>query len=211
MTELVNFPGKVVCPACNLPVSPEHILPRGLCMSCDDDAKVAGTMAIMASKNTQRGFKEALAEVKKAGRPLTLDIAEAAMDELGGAVELGKMMAQDLKKLRGDHLPSELKEFFDPDFKTIKSLYEAMIRLTAERDKMVGEVGDPLDGIAEADLMAIASQAAMLRLEGDPDFRKQLLIEITKLDPNAVVEAAGEALNIIEAGPRVEVLDVRHS
>ncbi len=208
MTGLVNFPGKVVCPVCNLPVLPEHILPRGLCMSCDDDAKVAGTMAVMASKVPQRGFKEALAEVKKAGRPLTLDIAEAAMDELGGAVELGKMMAQDLKKLRGDHLPPELKEFHDTDFKTVKGLYEAIIRLTSERDKLVGEVGDPLDGISEVDLMAIASQAAMLRIEGDAEFRKQLLAEITKFDPNAVVEAAGEALNIIEAGPRVEVIDV---
>jgi hypothetical protein len=208
VTGLVNFPGKVVCPVCNLPVLPEHILPRGLCMSCDDDAKVAGTMAVMASKVPQRGFKEALAEVKKAGRPLTLDIAEAAMDELGGAVELGKMMAQDLKKLRGDHLPPELKEFHDTDFKTVKGLYEAIIRLTSERDKLVGEVGDPLDGISEVDLMAIASQAAMLRIEGDAEFRKQLLAEITKFDPNAVVEAAGEALNIIEAGPRVEVIDV---
>lgn len=206
MTGLVNFPGKVMCPACNLPVLPEHILPRGLCMSCDDDAKVAGTMAVMASKVPQRGFKEALAEVKKAGRPLTLDIAEAAMDELGGAVELGKMMAQDLKKLRGDHLPSELKEFFDPDFKTIKGLYESLVRLSSERDKLVGETGDPLEGIGEADLMAIASQAAILRLEGDADFRRQLLSELVKLDPNAVVEAAGEALNIIEAGPKVEVL-----
>lgn len=177
-------------------------------MSCDDDAKVAGTMAVMASKVPQRGFKEALAEVKKAGRPLTLDIAEAAMDELGGASQLGTMMAQDIKKLRGDHLPPELKEFFDPDYKTIKSLYEALIRLTSERDKLVGEVGDPLDGISENDLMAIASNAAMLRIEGDADFRKQLLIEITKFDPNAVIEAAGEALNIIEAGPRVEVIDV---
>jgi hypothetical protein len=175
-------------------------------MSCDDDAKVAGTMAVMASKVPQRGFKEALAEVKKAGRPLTLDIAEAAMDELGGAVELGKMMAQDLKKLRGDHLPSELKEFFDPDFRTIKSLYEAMIRLTSERDKMVGDVGDPLDGISETDLMAIASNAALLRIEGDADFRRQLLAEIVKFDPNAVVEAAGEALNILEVGPKVEVI-----
>ena len=208
MTQLVNFPGKVMCPACNLPVLPEHILPRGLCMSCDEDAKVAGTMAVMASKVPQRGFKEALAEVKKAGRPLTLDIAEAAMDELGGASQLGTMMAQDIKKLRGDHLPPELKEFFDPDYKTIKSLYEALIRLTSERDKLVGDAGDPLDGISESDLMSIASNAALLRIEGDAEFRKQLLVEITRLDPNAVVEAAGEALNIIEAGPRVEVIVV---
>lgn len=207
MTGLVNFPGKVLCPACNLPVLPEHILPRGLCMSCDDDAKVAGTMAVMASKVPQRGFKEALAEVKKAGRPLTLDIAEAAMDELGGAVELGKMMAQDLKKLRGDHLPPELKEFHDTDYKTVKGMYESLVRLTSERDKLVGDsLTDELSGLSDQDLMAVASQAALLRVETDPDFRRQLLAEIVKLDPNAVVEAAGEALNIIEVGPKVEVI-----
>jgi hypothetical protein len=176
-------------------------------MSCDDDAKVAGTMAVMASKVPQRGFKEALAEVKKAGRPLTLDIAEAAMDELGGAVELGKMMAQDLKKLRGDHLPPELKEFHDTDYKTVKGMYESLVRLTSERDKLVGDsLTDELSGLSDQDLMAVASQAALLRVETDPDFRRQLLAEIVKLDPNAVVEAAGEALNIIEVGPKVEVV-----
>lgn len=177
-------------------------------MSCDDDAKVAGTMAVMASKVPQRGFKEALAEVKKAGRPLTLDIAESLADELGGGEGLARRMAEDLKRLRGENLPPELKEFHDPDYKTIKGLYELIQRVVSDRDKMVGETGDPLDGVSEVDLMAIASQAALLRLETDADFRKQLLTEITKIDPNAVVEAAGEALNIIEAGPRVEVIDV---
>jgi hypothetical protein len=54
--------------------------------------------------------------------------------------------------------------------------------------------------------MAIASNAALLRIEGDADFRRQLLAEIVKFDPNAVVEAAGEALNILEVGPKVEVI-----
>lgn len=208
MTPSVNFTGKFMCPVCGLPFSPDLFSPRGICMTCDDSAKVAGTMAVMASKVPQRGFKEALAEVKKAGRPLTLDVAEAAMDALGGASQLGKMMAEDLKKLRGEGLTEEQMVFFETDYKTVKSLYECLVRLAGERDKMVGETGDPLDGISEVDLMAIASQAAILRLEGDAEFRRQLLAEIVKLDPNAVVEAAGDALNLIEAGPRVEVIDV---
>lgn len=176
-------------------------------MSCDESATTAGQIAVMASKVPQRGFKEALAEVKKAGRPLTLDVAEAAMDELGGASQLGRMMAEDLKRLRGDGLTEEQMVFHDTDYKTVKGLYECLVRLAGDRDKMVGETGDPLSDLSEVDLMNIASQAAILRLEGDADFRRQLLSELVKLDPNAVVEAAGEALNIIEVGPRVEVID----
>ena len=138
---------------------------------------------------------------------MTLDVAEAAMDVLGGASELGRMMAQDLRKLRGDHLDEDVKQFHDPDWKVIKGLYETLVRLSSERDKMVGESGDPLDGVSEEDLMALASQAAMLRLETDADFRKQLLEAIVPLDPEAVLDAAGEAINIIEARPKVEVIN----
>ena len=176
-------------------------------MKCDDETKVAGTIATLASKLPQRGFKDALAEVKRQGRPTTLDIAEAAFEELGGASELGKMMATDLKKLRGDYLDDELKQFHDPDWKVIKGLYETLVRLSSERDKLVGESGDPLDGVSEDDLMSLASVAAMLRLETDPAFRKQLLDTIVPLDPEAVLDAAGEAINIIESRPKVEVID----
>jgi fructose-1-phosphate kinase PfkB-like protein len=180
-------------------------------MGCEDETIVAGTIATLATKVPQKGFKEALAEVRRQGRPTTLDIAEAAMEALGGAAELGKMMADDLKKLRGDHLDKDLQQFHDPDWKVIKGLYETLVKLSAERDKMVGESGDPLDGVSEDDLMAIASQAALVRIEVDCDFRKQLLSAIVPLDPEAVLDAAGEAINILESRPKVEVIDVKPS
>jgi hypothetical protein len=176
-------------------------------MKCDDEAKVAGTIVTLATKVPQSTFKNALAEVRKQGRPMTLDVAESAMEVLGGASELGKMIAEDLKKLRGDHLDEELKPFHDVDWKTLKGVYDILVRLSADRDKMVGDSGDPLDGVSEEDLMSIASVSAMLRLETDPAFRKQLLDAIVPLDPEAVLDAAGEAINIIESRPKVEVID----
>jgi hypothetical protein len=177
-------------------------------MKCDDETKVAGTIATLASKLPQRGFKDALAEVKRQGRPTTLDIAEAAFEELGGASELGKMMATDLKKLRGDHLDDELKQFHDPDWKVIRAIYDTLVRLSSERDKLVGESGDPFDGVSEEDLMSIASVSAMLRIETDADFRRQMLAAIVPLDPEAVLDAAGDAISLIESRPKVEVLHV---
>lgn len=175
-------------------------------MVCKDDKTTAQTLAVMTQKVPQRGFREALAEVKKAGRPLSLDIAEGAFDEIGGATALGKLMATDLQRMRGDHLPEELKQFHDPDYKDIKGMYEALIRLAVERDKMVGDVGDPLDGVSEDDLMIIASQAAMLRIEVDAAFRDELLSAIVKIDPEAVLRSAEEALDIVVDGPKVELI-----
>ena len=75
MTEV--FPGRVICKGmCGMPVT--QLSPRGFCMSCEDEVKTAGTIAVLASKTPRKGFKEALAEVQRSGRPLTLDMAEAA-------------------------------------------------------------------------------------------------------------------------------------
>lgn len=200
------FKGKHLCPVCGLPFSPQNFSPRGLCMKCTEEVKVAGAITVLAAKVPQRGFKDAIDAVRRMGRPLTLDIAEGAMDDLGGATLLGQRIASDLKQMRGEHLPEELKQFHDPDYKVIKGMYESIIRLATERDKLVGEVGDPLDGLSEEDLMAIASQAAMIRIEVDADFRKQLLSAIVKLDPEAVLSTAEEALDLVLSGPRVEVL-----
>jgi hypothetical protein len=176
-------------------------------MKCDEDATVAGTIAVLATKVPQRGFKEAIAEVQKAGRPLTLDISEGAMTKLGGAGKLGERIAQDLMDMRGENLPEELAAFHDKDYKTIKTLYEALIRLSKDRDAMVGEQGDPLDGVSEEDLMAIASQAAMLRIEVDTEFRRQLLAELVELDPDVVLEYAALALDKLDDRATVEVID----
>jgi len=175
-------------------------------MTCEDETKVAGTIAVLATKVPQRGFSDAIAEVKKKGRPLTLDISEGAMDGLGGAVEVGRRMAEDLRRMRGEDLPEEARMFHDPDFKIIKGMYEAIIRLSTERDKLVGDQGDPLDGVSEEDLMQIASTGALIRIEVDSDFRKQLLEVIVKLDPQAILDVSMEALDLVDKGPKVEVL-----
>jgi hypothetical protein len=175
-------------------------------MSCEDEVITAATIATVASKVPQRGFKEALAEVRKAGRPLTLDLAESLNEKFGGVEKLAQMMHEDLSRLRGDHLKEEQRAFHDVDYKVLRAMYDMTIKLYGERDRMIGETGDPLDGVSEADLMAIASQAATIQLEVDKDFRTRMLDLIVQLDPQAVVEAAGKALDILDSQPKVEVL-----
>lgn len=157
---------------------------------CDDESKIAASIAVATNGVPNRSFKDAIAEVRRSGRPFTLDAAESAMEELGGASQLGKMIVEDLKRVRGDHLHEAQKEMFEQDFKTTKGLYDILLRLNAARDELVAGPVDPLDGLSEDDLMAVASQAAIVRLKVDAEFRKQLLNEIAEVDPDAVMEMA---------------------
>lgn len=173
---------------------------------CDDEQKVAGTIAVMATKLPQNSYKEALAAVRKGGRPLTLDAVEAAMDKLGGSVKFGEMIADDIQRLRGDNLEDSLKQMHEQDFKTTKGLYELLTRMMATRDEMVGGSVDPLDGLTEDDLMAMASQAAFIQIKTDAEFRKKMLAEIALADPDAVMAAAMDVMDECGKGPKVEVL-----
>ena len=179
-------------------------------MQCDQDVKKATTLATIISgtpESSAKGFKAAIAEVQKQGRPLLIDMAEAAMDALGGATGLMERLTSDLKQMRGEGLTEEQRVFHDPDFKSIKGLYELIVKLAAERDKLVG-TGDPLDGVSEEDLMVVASQAALLVIKTDLDFRQKILAEIIEIDPQTVVDAAMLAMTVLNNRPKVEVIDV---
>lgn len=179
-------------------------------MSCEDEATKASTIALLATNNPikpVKGFKETLAEVRRSGRPLTLDLAEAAEEALGGAGNLAKMIVEDLKKVKGEHLDEDLRPFHETDWKVAKGLTEMLVNIFQARDKLAGDGGDPLDSISEDDLRSIAAQAAVIQLETDADFRQKILDIIIEADPEAVINAAGRALDRIEAGPRVEVVD----
>lgn len=174
---------------------------------CDDEQKVASTIAVMADKvPSTSSYKDAIAAVRKGGRPLTLDAAEAAMDKIGGAARFGEMIADDIIRLRGDHLEPALKDMHEQDFKTTKGLYELLHRMMATRDEMVGGTLDPLEGLTEDDLMAMASQAAFIQISTDHEFRLRMLAEIAKHDPDAVLQVAMEVMDQCGKGPKVEVL-----
>lgn len=179
-------------------------------MKCEDDSQAALAVAALTKDLTPkvgqaRGFYEALEEVRRNGRPFVVDMAQAAMDALGGPKGLVERLTTDLKAMRGEHLDADLRQFHMPDWKVIKSLYEALIKLASEHDKVVGGGGDPLEGLSEQDLMAIAAQAAFGAIESDEAFRKEILSRIVQADPQAVIDAAAEAIDVVINMPKVEV------
>lgn len=206
------FPGRVPCPLCGFPFPAAEILPRGLCMSCDAEVSSAKTLAVLlpepdpSSSNPVKGFRKAIEEVRKHGRPLTVDMASAVMDRYGGPEGLIARIADDLDQIRGTNLPEHLREFHDVDWKVVNSIYSMFLKLATERDALVGEDRDPFEGVSEEDLLAVASQAAFARLPHDPEFRQKLLEEIAEYDPQRVIDAAAVAIDRMDGRVKVEVV-----
>jgi hypothetical protein len=202
------FPGRTICKGpCGMPV--RDVSPRGFCMTCEDNTKAASTIAVLAAQIPKKGFRDAINEVRRNSQPMSLAIADAAMAELGGEAELGRMIVRDLRTVKGEHLPEDLKAFHDTDWKVAKGLTEILVKLASDRDKLVGETADPLADVSETDLMAIAAQAALLQIETDAEFRLKILDMIVEIDPEMVLQAAGRAIDRLESGPKVEVIDAK--
>lgn len=204
------FPGRTPCSLCGFPFPSDEVLPRGLCMTCETDVSAAKTLAVLlpdpSSSNPVKGFRKAIEEVRQHGRPLTVDMATAVMDRYAGPEGLIKQIADDLDKIRGEHLPEHLKEFHETDWKVVNSIYSMFLKLATERDALVGGDRDPFEGVSEEDLLAVASQAAFARLPHDPEFRQKLLEEIALYDPQCVIDAAAVAIDQMDGQVKVEVI-----
>lgn len=167
---------------------------------CADKVNKARDLAIISQMNggvpgRRSSFDEALTTLKQAAGPATTQIAEALMEKLGGPTTLGHMIADDIRKVRGDDLPEDIRCLHTVDTKSLTRLYDIVLRMAAKRDDLVQGVADPLDGMSEEDLMALTAETALLRVELDPEFRMRLLKKIKEVAPEDL-----ETLWMIDVG-----------
>lgn len=184
------FPGRTMCLICGLPV-PEAQAEQGVCLSCQQPLQDARTLAVLTSPapTTVSKFHAAIAEIRRSGTPHVTTIADTLMEALGGPTGFVERLVEDFRSVRGENKAEELRQFHDVDFKTLKGFYEAILRLVQSRDEIVGST-DPLEGMNEDELLQVASQAAMLRVSGDADFRRQMLLHCGEVDPDMLIEVA---------------------
>lgn len=190
-----EFPGKRVCCVCGLPFTP-HAGER-VCMACSDEV-VRTAQQVLTGEGS---WRRALRDVRQKGRPFVLDVAETVMEKLGGPEKLAERLATDFMRARGEGLSPEQAVFHQPDVKVLKGLYELLKGLMDSRDELVDD-SDPFDGMSEEQLMQVASNAAMLRIENDAGFRDDVLATIARVDATAITRAAIKVLS----APTVEVI-----
>jgi hypothetical protein len=177
-----------------------------MCVGCDENMARNLIAAAAPMQPPVKGFQKAIDEVRAKGRPMTLDFADALMEGLGGSDKLAQRIADDIKALRGENLPPEVLAAHTPDFKSIKGLYELIVRVIRDRDSLLTDT-DPFEGVSEEDISAIASQACFARIPSDAAFRQELLVHLVNADPHAVMMAAGVAMMRIPLVGSVEVID----
>lgn len=210
------FPGKILCNFCGLPFPPPEVTEQGVCIMCADEFKqglaVAGLIADGTLRTPNR-FNEVLKDLKQKAGPATVGVAESFLEECGGDEALGKMIAADLKMLRKDHITDpQLREFatIETDWKVVKGMYDIVLRFLSKRDELLQGNGPDLESMDEEDLLAIVSEAAMVRIEADPDFRHQVIEKVVQVDPDAVEQSLGFWKYGLPrpGGPSVRVADV---
>lgn len=161
-------------------------------MTCNDKLelgkKLVPLMAFDMIPSTGTGFKDVLAQLKKSTAPAMVGMAEAILQEAGGHEQIGKAIWEDLKRIRGDGLEKWEKVTHTTDYKVLKGMYDLIQRIMSARDEMVGNAGDPLDGLDEKDLMMVAAEAARVRITADAEFRLEMLALIDQTDPDLIEE-----------------------
>jgi hypothetical protein len=196
------FKGKVLCNFCGLPFPRSEVTDQGVCNMCATEFKQGMTALSLMADGTMtpsNRFNEVIKELKQKTGPATVGVAEAFLEQCAdgggdGAQALGKMMADDLKLLRKDHIQDpQAREFAtaDADWKTIKGMYDIILKFLGKRDEMLKDASPGLETMEEEDLLAIVSEAALLRLEADEEFRTKIIEKVVQLEPDQVEQALG--------------------
>jgi hypothetical protein len=169
-------------------------------MSCD--GKVSRAIAEVSTPAATR-WRDSIDKVRKTSQPYQLELADALVEQLGGLPGIAERLASDVREMRGENLHPDDRAFFEPDRKTLKGMYELIMRLMQNRDAFI-EQADPLNGLTEEELVAVASQACFTQLERDAAFRRAVMEKLAQIDSDAVIEFA---VSLIGSSPRVEVID----
>lgn len=184
------FPGRFLCKLCSAPVSAQNMIDRGICTVCAEKMHIIQQMApaILSDGVIPKAnrFNDVLQRLKEVASPATIGMSEALLEKSGGADKLGEMLWEDIKSVRGDNLPPELKMFHVTDHKTLKGYHQLLHSLMKERDTMIEGAADPLNSMDEQDLMLVVAEAAKTRVCLDDDFRREMMAVIMEADPKLV-------------------------
>jgi len=174
------FEGKIICPVCNTPKSPEDFGDGDMCVVCAGrhDREIA---RLNLKNHDGDRFSQSLKELRKL-EPAVPTLAEKLLSSLGGAEGQAKRIAEDLKAIRGEDLDEDQRALHTVHWASAVKMHTLVMSILQKRDEMVGD-HDPIEDMDERDLNAIVAQGAALRIESDSDFRVYLLNEILKVEP----------------------------
>lgn len=121
-------------------------------------------------------FNDIIAKARAESGPAILGVTEAFLARIGGDKNLGEMLADDLRHIRGDDIEDpSLKQLHQVDIKSLGRFYALVRDLLSDRDSILSKDSDPLAELDEESLSALVTSAALSRLQVDSDYAEQML------------------------------------
>jgi hypothetical protein len=177
---------------CSVPVPPEHMYDKGVCPVCKDTIDTAREMIPVLTGDVEApprtGFNAILAELRNTATPATIGLAEKILELAGGADGLATTIWDDLKAVRGEKLPPELRDLYTVDHKTVQGYHKLIAGILHQRDELIkgSSASGGLDSLSEEDLLIVAAEAAKLRIAVDAEFRQEMVRLIEESDPDLI-------------------------
>lgn len=119
--------------------------------------------------------------------PMTSQLIESFADACGGIDKLGRRLAEDFARVRGEGLTAEEQRLYKRSEQTIQKYYQLIWRGLAQNDELNASLGD-LSEIDEDDLKATLTSLAKEIVDNDSEFRRKIAIEVIQEEPEILEE-----------------------
>lgn len=152
----------------------------------------------MANAQAARNLTKALVEARNAKEvPNLPGIVASFMAETGGATSLGRMLAEDFKRVRGDHLSPEERALRPPKDSNLVRYYQMLLKLNESRDAQVAQAD--LASFTEEELKSVLTSVAMQLVMDDQDFRRTVMQAILQEDPQFFDRELASAAKVVNS------------
>ncbi len=173
-----------LCTRCRIP----HIIPslvNGVCENCRDALNAIGQreLAMSDQRAVAQASRSLITHLNRMGDESAVmpAVGAAFLKEIGGMEHLGKSLAEDFRRVRGECLTEEEARTWDRRDGNIIKMYTLVTGLLQKLDE---NKKVDVSGLTDEDLNTALADVAAKLISADPVFRDRIINEAMSNDPN---------------------------
>ena len=180
------------CIYCTTIFEKKHLNDRMQCLRCEENAKKRRELALSRANanNLSTAARKILVDMnRKRGEPVSPEVSEAFLNELGGATQFGQMIADEFKKSRGQ-IDQNNPGHYKPNQRMTLKWAELMSRVALSSDQIEEST---ISQLTDEELVTTLRGLAFDLVKSNSEFRRLIAIEAVKEEPALIQELMTEA------------------
>lgn len=180
------------CIYCTTIFKKKHLNSRMQCFDCEKKASKQRELVLARANksNLSAAARKILVDMNRnRGEPVSPEISEAFIGELGGASEFGAMIAEEFKKSRGEIDPAN-PGHYKPNQRITLKWAELMSRITLANDQIEES---SISQLTDEELVVTLRGLALDLVKSNAEFRRLIAIEAVHEEPSLIQELMTEA------------------